>query len=139
MDEGVDGNADSEQATDGESSSITGTSGLMDDFVEGGDEGIHEGGVDDTGVDVSVREEGKASGLAGRVSTIVESARVFTALVKRSVRTLVFSRTRKLTELVLRCITSPTLLRPLHLPQAHPSRLIISNLPHSFILLSDAA
>ena len=37
-----------------------------------------------------------------RTSTIVETSRLFTSLVKRGVRTLVFSRTRKLTELVLR-------------------------------------
>jgi ATP-dependent helicase YprA (DUF1998 family) len=37
-----------------------------------------------------------------RASTIVEAARVFTALVKRGVRVLCFAKTRKLTELVLR-------------------------------------
>jgi len=37
-----------------------------------------------------------------RTSTIVETARLFTSLVKRAVRTITFARTRKLTELVLR-------------------------------------
>ena len=37
-----------------------------------------------------------------RTSTLVESSRVFTALVKSGVRVLCFSRTRKITELVLR-------------------------------------
>ena len=48
------------------------------------------------------KKEGGTGLSSTRTSTIVETARLLTSLVKRGVRTLVFSRTRKLTELVLR-------------------------------------
>jgi DEAD/DEAH box helicase domain-containing protein len=50
----------------------------------------------------TTRRSGFPMGERRRTSTLVESSRVFTALVKSGVRVLCFSRTRKITELVLR-------------------------------------
>ena len=61
----------------------------------------------------------ESSSKGTRVSTIVETSRVFTSLIKRGARTLCFAKTRKLTELVLRYS-----LQDMHATAPHLAQLV---------------